>query len=393
MGVKRLPDEEALALLALARCAGIGPLRGAALLEACGGAVRAVACGHAKGWPALPGLKAGAAEVIGLKVSLAGAAEECERAARVGAQLMVFGRPPYPPRWHPQAGFPLALWWRGVWPPELERSPAAALAIVGPRRVSEPAERFAGALAERCAHAGAVVVSGLAYGVDAAAHRGALRAQAEGARVGTVAVLASGVDSPTPHAHRSLARAILDAGGALISSAAIGARPLPGSFPERNHSIAGFASAVAVVEAGIKSGSLHTARSANDLGLPVGTTPSRAWDAHAAGSLALLRDGATALLAPDDGWRLLPPGVLERSPAELPPLPATVWAAHLARGPQPAAALAAASGEPLQEVIAALEMGVLEGWLGVLDDGRYRLSEPLQAPIRGPVQARHAIMQ
>jgi predicted Rossmann fold nucleotide-binding protein DprA/Smf involved in DNA uptake len=109
------------------------------------------------------------------------------------------------------------------------------------------------------------------------------------------------------------------------------------------------------------------------LGLSVGTTPSRPWDAHAAGSLALLRDGATPLLTPDDGWRLLPPGVLRSSCGGLPPLPAAVWAAHLADGPQPAEALAAASGEALREVVAALEVAVREGWLERSSDGRYAL--------------------
>jgi DNA processing protein len=369
-------DDDAVALLALTRVPGIGAVRGAALLLRFGDAATALREGLAGRWPELPGWRAEEARGAGAKLSLAEAWREVARANRLGARLMVHGRPPYPSHWRLADGLPLALWWRGEWPEGLQRSPPAGVAIVGPRRATPAALQFAERLAERTAVAGAVVVSGLAFGVDAAAHRGAIAARRAGATVSTVAVLASGVDNPTPAAHRPLARDILTAGGALVSAAGIGAKPAVGSFPERNHTIAGLVGAVAVIEAGLKSGSLHTARSAAELGVVVGTTPGRPWDLHAAGSLALLRDGATPLLEVDDGWRLLPPGT-----AVLPPPPATSalpvapvpYAARLARGPCSAAALADASGESLTAVLAALELGVLSGWAERLEDGRYRL--------------------
>jgi DNA processing protein len=370
-------DDDAVALLAITRVPGIGPIRGAALLDTFGEASAVVREGLAGRWPGLPGWRMEDARVAGMKVSLTEAWREVERAKRVGAQLMVRGRPPYPSHWRLADGLPLVLWWRGEWPHALDRSPPAAVAIVGPRRASAPALRFAEALAERTALAGAVVISGLAFGIDAAAHRGALAARQAGAPVGTVAVLASGVDNPTPAAHRPLAREILSAGGALVSAAGIGARPAVGSFPERNHTIAGLVTAVAVVEAGMKSGSLHTAKSAAELGVVVGTTPGRPWDLHAAGSLALLRDGATPLLDADDGWRLLPPGTVTLSgsrPSVAPTAPSP-YADLLAHGSRSAADLANACGEPLTRVLATLELGLLSGWAERQGDGNYRLRD------------------
>lgn len=366
--------DEPLALLTLARAPGVGPVRSAALLQRFGDAVTTVQRGVSGAWPALPGLSAEAARRMGRLLDVPAASQERLRAQRLGANLMVFGQSPYPPRWQPHEGFPVALWWRGNWPAELNRLPPVALAVVGPRRVSALAERFAQQLAERAAEAGAVVVSGLAFGIDAAAHAGALAARRAGAPVSTVAVLASGVDQPTPTSHRPLARAILDNGGALLSAAAIGARPATGAFPVRNRFIAGLASAVAVIEAGPRSGALHTAQAALSLGLEVGTTPSRAWDEHAAGSLGLLRDGATPLLEPDDGWRLLPAGSLAPALARpAAPRAADPYAALLAAGACSIDTLVAHSGRPVGRVLGDIAQGELEGWAESLPDGRYRL--------------------
>jgi len=307
-------------------------------------------------------------------VDLAAAERELRRGERVGARLVTPADLDYPAGWRPEEGWPLALWVRGAWPTAVTGHAPLAVAIVGPRRASPDAQRFAGELAAAACRAGVWVVSGLAFGVDAAAHQGAIEAARAGANASTLAVLAGGVDRVHPAAHRDLARALLDAGGGIVAAAPIGAVPATGAFPVRNRWIAGLASVVAVVEAGPRSGALHTASAALELGREVRTTPARPWDAHAAGSLALLRDGAAPLLEPDDAWLGLPAGVRPvppqaDRPARPPPPP---WDAILGAAPTDVDGAIRATGWGVGAVLAALEAGVVEGWAVRLTDGRYR---------------------
>jgi DNA processing protein len=163
---------------------------------------------------------------------------------------------------------------------------ALAIAVVGSRRATayglHAAESLAGDLAAR----GMTVVSGLARGIDTAAHRGALDA---GGR--TIAVLGSGIDVIYPPENRSLALEI-EARGALLSQFAPGTAPRPWNFPARNRILAGLALGVVVVEAGERSGALITASFAADLGREVFAVPGRVTDAMSAGPLRLLQDGA-----------------------------------------------------------------------------------------------------
>jgi DNA processing protein len=163
---------------------------------------------------------------------------------------------------------------------------ALAIAIVGSRRATtyglHAAEQLAGALAAR----GVTVVSGLARGIDTAAHRGALDS---GGR--TIAVLGSGIDVLYPPENRALALEI-EAQGALVSQFAPGTAPRPWNFPARNRILAGLALGVVVVEAGERSGALITAAFAADLGREVFAVPGRITDAMSAGPLRLLQDGA-----------------------------------------------------------------------------------------------------
>jgi DNA processing protein len=357
------PDAEARAWLALARAPGLGPRRAAALAAHFGGAVAAVAA-RGGAAPEVPGWSARTARSALAAVDPAAADLEVARGARVGARLVAFGGPDYPRTWTPADGWPPVLWVRGAWPVAVREASPHALAIVGSRRASREGCAFAASVAERVAWSGAWVVSGLAFGIDAAAHSGALAAARGGAPASTIAVLASGVDRPTPTAHRTLARAVLEAGGGLVAAAPIGAFPPPGGFPVRNRWIAGLAGAIAVVEAGATSGALHTAAAALDLGRDVLVAPARPWDAHAAGSLALLRDGAQPLVDVDDGWRALPtagslgPGARagDRAPAPAP------WDGLLGDAPLDVADLADASGLALGAALAALEAGVVAGW-------------------------------
>jgi len=365
---------EPLAWLALARAPGVGPQRAAELLRAFGSAADAVAAGHRGAWPALPRWPFDRARAAGHLVDLAGAEREIRRGLRIGARLLTPGDAAYPALWHPENGWPLALWVRGAWPAAVTGHAPLAVAIVGPRRASPEAQRFASELAAAACRAGAWVVSGLAFGVDAAAHQGAIEAARAGANASTLAVLAGGVDRVHPTAHRELARALLDAGGGIVAAAPIGAVPATGAFPVRNRWIAGLASVVAVVEAGPRSGALHTAAAALELGREVRTTPARPWDVHAAGSLALLRDGAAPLLEPDDAWLGLPAGVRPVPPradrrVRPPPPP---WDAILGAAPIDVDGAIEATGWGVGAVIAALEGGVVDGWAARLPDGRYR---------------------
>jgi DNA processing protein len=171
---------------------------------------------------------------------------------------------------------------------------APSVAIVGSRAASPYALAVAEQLAADLAAAGLVVVSGMARGVDSAAHRGAL--SAGGA---TVAVLGSGVDIVYPSEHTALARAI-DASGAVISELVPGTRPQQWFFPMRNRIISGLSRAVVVVEASEKSGSLITARCALDQGRDVLAVPGNILSGRNRGAHALLRDGAKIVDGADD---------------------------------------------------------------------------------------------
>lgn len=210
---------------------------------------------------------------------------------------------PHEPRWlaaaalpgclgdlsHPPAG----LWcWGEVG--SLDGAPDRLVAIVGTREASSYGLRTARKLAAACSRAGLVVVSGLARGVDAAAHEATLEA---GGR--TVAVLGTGVDVPYPVGHRSLLREIVGQGLAL-SEAELGAGARPGCFPRRNRLIAALARVVVVVEAGHKSGAINTASQALELGRTVAAVPGTIDDPRSAGANTLIRDGAQVITGVED---------------------------------------------------------------------------------------------
>ncbi|OLB05265.1 MAG: DNA protecting protein DprA [Candidatus Rokubacteria bacterium 13_2_20CM_69_15_1] len=182
----------------------------------------------------------------------------------------------------------------------LTEDDALALAIVGARAATpygiEVTERLAGELAAR----GVTIVSGLARGIDAAAHRGAL-----GAGGRTVAVLPCGIDIVYPPEHRALARSI-EARGALLSQFAPGVPALPGHFPARNRTLAGLSLGVVVVEAAERSGALISAGFAADLGREVFAVPGRITSATSAGTNRLIQDGAKLITCWQDVVSELP---------------------------------------------------------------------------------------
>jgi DNA processing protein len=178
---------------------------------------------------------------------------------------------------------PDALRTKGRWPPP----EGPRVAIVGSRRPSPYGEAVAEQLALELARAGVVVISGLALGIDAAAHRGALNAGGV-----TVAVLGTGVDVIYPSSHTMLAEAIVKGGGALVSQFPDGTAPRRHHFPARNYTIAQLADVVVVVEAAEGSGALITSEAALDLHKEVMAVPGSIFSPLSVGTHGLLRDGA-----------------------------------------------------------------------------------------------------
>ncbi|SMX42207.1 hypothetical protein MAA8898_02546 [Maliponia aquimaris] len=221
---------------------------------------------------------------------------EMKAGRRAGARLVCRGEPDYPPDLADISDAPPLLWVIGA--PAVLRRPM--IALVGARNASSLGTRMARRLAEGLGEAGYVVVSGLARGIDTAAHQAALPH-------GTVAVMAGGVDVLYPSENTRLAEDILQAGGARISEQPVGLQPIARHFPTRNRIVSGLARAVVVVEAAAKSGSLITARNALDQGREVLAVPGHPMDARAGGCNLLIRDGARLIRNVEDILESLPP--------------------------------------------------------------------------------------
>jgi DNA processing protein len=185
------------------------------------------------------------------------------------------------------------LWYLGD-PEALAGAPFRHVAIVGTREASPYGIRVAERLATACARAGLVVVSGLARGVDAAAHRAALAAGGP-----TIGVQGTGVDVPYPASHRALHEALARQ-GTVLSEMEPGTPATPGCFPRRNRIIAALCHVTVVVEAGYKSGAINTAGQALELGRTVAAVPGRIDEERARGSNQLIRDGAQVIGDVDD---------------------------------------------------------------------------------------------
>jgi len=269
------------------------------------------------------------------------------------------------------AGLALAGLWCAGDPAALA---APLVAIVGTRAPSEDGRRLARRLASEIGAAGAGVISGLALGIDAAAHEGALDA---GAR--TVGVLGGGHDCFFPPRNAELARRIVAAGGAVLSPYAPGCPARPWQFLARNGIVAALASGVVVVEAAARSGALNTASWAADRGVPVMAVPGDVGRPKVAGCLALIRDGATLVRDAADVLAQLgiavPP---QRPPAAGPAAPsepaAGAMLALLGAGPATADALAAASGLSAPAALARLGELQAAGRIEAGPDGRWRRS-------------------
>ncbi len=178
-----------------------------------------------------------------------------------------------------------------------------AVTVVGARAANLAGHQLAFNLGRDLALAGWSVISGLAQGVDASAHRGALSVAAEVGQARTVAVMGTGMDQIYPARHQALADAIVGQGGLLLTEAAFGTVLSPHLFPRRNRLVAALGRATVVVQAKARSGSLITARLANELGRDVFAVPGPAGAPLYVGCHGLIRQGAGLLESADDLWR------------------------------------------------------------------------------------------
>jgi len=211
-----------------------------------------------------------------------------------GARVVLYGQPEYPHLLHFIADPPPVLIVRGfthIW------DNRDAIAIVGARNASANGCLFAYKLADELSTQNALVVSGLARGIDASAHKGSLAA-------GTAAVIAGGIDTIYPPENKDLFAKIAE-NGAIISEQPFGAIPHPRSFPGRNRIISGMSLGVAVIEASAKSGSLITAHFALDQNREVFAVPGSPLDPRCKGSNDLLRQGATVTESAEDILRVI----------------------------------------------------------------------------------------
>ncbi|WP_024352736.1 DNA-processing protein DprA [Brevundimonas naejangsanensis] len=267
-----LSEAERFARLRLARTDRVGPVAFSQLLQRFGSAQRAL--------DALPDLIRNRGRTSYSVPAPETVETELEAGARIGARLILWGEAAYPEALAAVDPPPPLLWILG----DAALMQRPCMAIVGARIASVGGQRIARGLAQQLGESGHVVVSGLARGVDAAAHLGALG-------TGTVAVLGGGVDDIYPADNADLYRQIAER-GCIVSESPVGARAQARDFPRRNRIISGLSRGVVVVEAEIRSGSLITARLAGEQGRDVFAVPGSPLDPRSKGPNELLRQGA-----------------------------------------------------------------------------------------------------
>ncbi len=284
-------DQNRLDRLQLIRSANVGPVTYFQLIQRFGNARAAL--------DAIPMLAARGGGKAPRIAKLDDIAREIEAVERLGARYLFLGEPGYPPLLSEIDTAPPALIVRGHGG-LLDRP---SVAIVGARNASAAACRFARDLAQGLSQAGLVVVSGLARGIDTAAHKGALAKSESG---GTAGIIASGIDIAYPPENAALQEQVATQ-GILIAEQPPGREPLARHFPYRNRIIAGMTLGTVIVEAAPRSGSLITARLANESGREVMAVPGSPLDPRAQGCNHLIREGATLIQSVDDVIEIIRP--------------------------------------------------------------------------------------
>ncbi|QNI34710.1 DNA-protecting protein DprA [Alloacidobacterium dinghuense] len=288
-------DQERLSWLALALTPGLGPRR---VLRA----IREV--GSAEDILHLPltGLEAlqfpvQAVQFIADGKALDAANTEIEALIKSGANFLAYNDPDYPERLREIFDAPALLWIRG----DAKLLAKSSIAVVGTRHPTPYGSGMSEMLSRDLAARGMVILSGMARGVDTAAHKGALAAKGK-----TVAVWGTGIDVIYPKENKSLAEQILASGGAIVSEMPTGTFPAPQNFPKRNRIISGMSVGVLVVEAGEHSGTRVTARCALEQNRDVFAVPGNVTTKNAWGPNTLIKQGAKLVATWEDVWEELP---------------------------------------------------------------------------------------
>ncbi|MEB2514065.1 DNA-processing protein DprA [Pseudomonas sp. YuFO20] len=348
------------ARLRLHRLPELGPARFRKLLEAFGSASKAISA-PASAWRAL-GLPQVCCEARRAPEVRDGASHALAWLERQGQHLLMWDQPDYPALLAQISDAPPLLFVAGD--PQILEKPQ--LAMVGSRRASRPGMDTATAFSRSLAGAGFVITSGLALGIDAAAHQAALDV---GGR--TVGVLGTGLENFYPQRNRRLADAMIASGSAVLSEFPLDTAPSAGNFPRRNRIISGLSLGVLVVEASVASGSLITARLAAEQGREVYAIPGSIHHPGARGCHQLIRDGAVLvetiehILEGLRGWQQLPFSTQTPAATSSHPLLTLLHAA-----PHTSEALADASGWTLPKVLATLTELEMDG-RAVCENGRW----------------------
>jgi DNA processing protein len=352
--------------IALNMTPGVGPRAATKLLERFGSAEAVYAATRAE-LESLR-LRPEAIESIMARDLFERAAQEIERVRSLGADILLLDDGVYPQLLREIFDPPITLYVQGAWSICLEEP---CVAIVGSRRSSTYGQNAATMLARDLGSRGVTIISGLARGIDAAAHRGALEA---GGR--TVAVMGTGLDQVYPRDHRKLAEEILEQGGALVSEFPLETPPAPQNFPYRNRVISGLSLGVLIVEAAENSGSLITARLALEQGREVFAVPGNITSRNSFGTNYLIKGAGAKLvqqwqdvvmeLPAEIAARLLPPETkkssaagaltkqLELVPGDLSAAEQMIWKLLSADAPLHIDALAGASKLSIPELSSAL---------------------------------------
>ena len=282
-----LTDEQRLNWLRLYRCENIGPSTFRELLNTYGSASSALEM--------LPQM----ALRNKRKIRIATQDEvliEMEGLSRLGGRLICQGEPDYPPILRSSDNPPPVISVLGS--TEILRRPSVS--FVGSRNASLSSVKLTGTLAREVGESGYAVVSGFARGIDTAAHEGSLE-------TGTIGVFAGGIDIVYPDENRDLLSRLLDSDGAILSEMSLGSHPRAQDFPRRNRIIAGLSIGVVVVEAAQRSGSLISARYANEMGRLVFAVPGSPLDPRSVGTNGLIREGAILVTSSSDIIEALAP--------------------------------------------------------------------------------------
>lgn len=295
--------DERVALLRLRLTEGIGSGRLRSLLAKFGTAAKAWNNRHM--WHSVRGLSASLADKAG-RVDEAAVERQLRAMDEVGARIVAYGRPDYPAGLLHVTHPPGIVFARGHLPVDYK----TCVAIVGTRRATRNGLELARTIARDLAALGITIVSGLARGIDGAAHRGALEADGR-----TVAVLGCGLDVAYPPEHRSLLEQIAAEGG-VVTEYLMGTSPEAHHFPARNRIIAGLATGVLLIESGGSGGALHTVNYALDYGRDVMAVPGDVHRWHSQGPNQLIREGAALIRNAADvldalGWTSIPKDGLE----------------------------------------------------------------------------------